>query len=123
MIIVNKRTCKLSGDVVWRQFWSDVFVARNIHDKSRELFDDVTGDRLHTTEDSSDDEDETRREVAAKLVGIAEQRPTIKWRTRALAQEDTDEDMDSDEEELAKTGDLTFEGFVAARSLKLAREG
>ena len=48
MIIINKRTCTLSGDAVWRQFWSDVFVARNVHDQSRELFDTDTGDRLQT---------------------------------------------------------------------------
>ena len=125
MIIINKRTCKLTGDAVWRQFWSDVFVARNVHDQSRELFDTDTGDRLQTAEYSSEeDDDETRRDVTAKIIGIDNQQSTLKWRDgrRILAQDDTDDDIDSDEEAIAKTGDLTFEGFVASRSLKLARE-
>ena len=125
MIIINKRTCKLTGDAVWRQFWSDVFVARKVHDQSRELFDTDTGDRLQTAEYSSEeDDDETRRDVTAKIIGIDNQQSTLKWRDgrRILAQDDTDDDIDSDEEAIAKTGDLTFEGFVASRSLKLARE-
>jgi hypothetical protein len=124
MIIINKRTCTLSGDAVWRQFWSDVFVARNVHDQSRELFDTDTGDRLQTAEYSSEEEDETRRDVTAKIIGIDNRKSTLKWRDgrQILAQDDTDDDIDSDEEAIAKTGDLTFEGFVASRSLKLARE-
>ena len=45
----------------------------------------------------------------------------VVWKFRKR-KDDTDDDIDSDEEAIAKTGDLTFEGFVASRSLKLARE-
>lgn len=123
MIIVNKRTCKLSGEEAWRIFWRDVFVNRSIHDASREIFDEETGDRKDTTEysDDEDEEDGYYDYAGGRGASIIRKKPstrskfTIRRRGTAAAAGGQDDENDDDEDDGALANDFTFETFVAQR--------
>ena len=107
-ILVNKRTCKLSGDECWRIFWHDNFELKNIYDPTRTEFDEETLKRVETTQ-ASDDEDEVRQAPAA--VGASMwHRSRSKMQSRNSRRDADDDESDSD----AYIGqDFTYEGFVA----------
>ena len=121
MIIVNKRTCKLSGEEAWRIFWRDVFVNRSIHDASREIFDEETGDRKDTTEysDDEDEEDGYYDYAGGRGASIIRKKPSTRSkfsiRRRGTAAAGQDDENDEDEDDGALANDFTFETFVAQR--------
>jgi hypothetical protein len=121
MIIVNKRTCKLSGEEAWRIFWRDAFVNRSIHDASREIFDEETGDRKDTTEysDDEDEEDGYYDYAGGRGASTIRKKPPTRSkssiRRRSTAGAGQDDENDDDEDDGALANDFTFETFVAQR--------
>ena len=118
MIIVNKRTCKLSGEEAWRIFWRDVFVNRSIHDASREIFDEETGDRKDTTEysDEEDEEDGYYDYAGDRGASIIRKKPPTRSKsTHRRGTATAGEDDENDEDDGALANDFTFETFVAQR--------
>jgi len=118
MIIVNKRTCKLSGEEAWRIFWRDVFVNRSIHDASREIFDEETGDRKDTTEysDEEDEEDGYYDYAGDRGASIIRKKPPTRSKsTHRRGTATAGEEDENDEDDGALANDFTFETFVAQR--------
>jgi len=115
MILVNKRTCKLSGEEGWKIFWRDVFVNRSIHDASREIFDEETGDRKGTTEYSDDEEDDKDGYYdydSGRSASVIRKKPN---RSKSTHRRGTVAESEDDEDDRALANDFTFETFVAQR--------
>lgn len=107
-VVVNKRTCKLTAETIWRRIWSDIFIARNIYDDSREFFDDETGSRADRAVALDDSDDERSGARAARRSGGKPSGGDVP---------DTDsDDASEDELTLVQTGELTFDEFAAERS-------
>jgi hypothetical protein len=113
VILINKRTCKLTADECWRIFWHDNFEVKNIYDPTRNVFNAETGKRVETSAQASDDEDE---DAAAPAFGASMwQKSGLSSSFSRKSKYDDDDDDGSDSDEYIGR-DFTYEGFVAERN-------
>jgi len=123
VVLVNKRTCKLTADECWRIFWRDVFEIRNICDDSRALVDEETGKRVKSTE-LSDDEDEGNVEKSDKGAKTELEKSPSTWSSLgrkpslSVAKSRGANDEGSDLDELVAE-DYTLETFIAERKASM----
>jgi ribosomal protein L37E len=112
VILINKRTCKLTADECWRIFWHDNFEVKNIYDPTRNVFNAETGKRVETSAQASDDEDE---DAAAPAFGASMwQKSGLSSSFSRKSKHDIDDDGSDSDEYIGR--DFTYEGFVAERN-------
>ena len=112
VILINKRTCKLTADECWRIFWHDNFEVKSIYDPTRNEFNAETGKRVDTSAQASDDEDE---DAAAPAFGASMwQKSGLSSSFSRKSKHDIDDDGSDSDEYIGR--DFTYEGFVAERN-------
>jgi len=112
VILINKRTCKLTADECWHIFWHDNFEVKNIYDPTRNDFNAETGKRVETSAQASDDEDE---DAATPAFGASMwQKSGLSSAFSRKSKDDVDDEGSDSDEYIGR--DFTYEGFVAERN-------